>query len=428
MSGNSNMNMKRKFEDDIDNLSPSLKRMRMMEEEDDANEVDHVQHGRQSLVCLPGEMKNRIYNADSNKKRRFEDALHDLSPSLKRSKVMAEDEDTEMDHVHVEQNHQSSNFLTRIPGEIRNRIYDAFLAEILPQSEFVEPNILMTRCTSSDDDDTLTAHEALRREKARRQQEPYLSAIRTSALRCVPGVRKEFMSRLWHAVTLRFSASKPQSPIQACDFSFLRSVHPGIILYQVELEEIGLSHNDRLKMVNVFLPFIRALEEMKFKGTVRLLGRQDDVELAWCCIDRMQKYWRLGNSLMEVRNNMDGVWRMMSDIHRNTIVKESLETTFDMAVDMSPSRRIPGVSSDSGFIYRTAEPTDPFDGEPWCWQVVVGQAAPTFSTSPYANGRHFSRRVEKFRSIKRGYMKAKGLLAPVPGQEIEGEIEHGLDV
>lgn len=340
MSGNSNMNMKRKFEDDIDNLSPSLKRMRMMEEEDDANEVDHVQHGRQSLVCLPGEMTNRIYNADSKKKRRFEDALHDLSPSLKRSKVMAEDEDTEMDHVHVEQNHQSSNFLMRIPGEIRNRIYDAFLAEILPQSEFVEPNILMTRFTSSDDDDdTLTVHEALRREKARRQQEPYLSAIRTSALRCVPGVRKEFMSRLWHAVTLRFSASKPQSPIQACDFSFLRSVHPGIILYQVELEEIGLSHNDRLKMVNVFLPFIRALEEMKFKGTVRLLGRQDDVELAWCCIDRMQKYWRLGNSLMEVRNNMDGVWRMMSDIRKCPVDYVIPEETPVQLSDIAPRSR-----------------------------------------------------------------------------------------
>lgn len=52
MSGNSNMNMKRKFEDELDNLSPSLKRMRMIE--DDDSELDHVQHGRQSLVCLPG--------------------------------------------------------------------------------------------------------------------------------------------------------------------------------------------------------------------------------------------------------------------------------------------------------------------------------------------------------------------------------------
>lgn len=310
------MNMKRKFEDELDNLSPSLKRMRMIEEDGDT-ELDRVHHGRQPLVCLPGEMTNRIYNADSNKKRRFEDALHDLSPSLKRSNAMAEDEDTDMDHVHVQKTRQPFDFLTRIPGEIRNRIYDAFLAETLPQSDFVEPNILMTRWTSSDDDDdVLTVHESLRREKARRQQEPYLSAIRTTALRCVPGVRKEFMSRLWHAVTLRFTTLRPHSPLQACDFSFLRSVHPGTILYQVELEEIELSHKDRTKMMELFLPFLRALEDMKFKGTVRLLGRQDDVELAWCCIDRMQKYWRLGNSLMEVRNNMDGVWRMMSDIRK----------------------------------------------------------------------------------------------------------------
>lgn len=91
-----------------------------------------------------GEMTNRIYNADSKKKRRFEDALHDVSPSLKRTKMVADDEDTELDHVQVQQTRQSSDFLTRIPGEIRNRIYDAVLAEILPQSEFVEPNLLMT--------------------------------------------------------------------------------------------------------------------------------------------------------------------------------------------------------------------------------------------------------------------------------------------
>lgn len=135
-------------------------------------------------------------------------------------------------------------------------------------------------------------------------------------LRCVPGVRKEFMSRLWRAITLRFSTFQPRSLLQVCDFSFLRSAHPGIILYQVELEDMVLSHKDRTKMVNVFLPFIRALEEMEFKGTVRLLGSRDDVELAWCCIDRMQKYWRLGNSLVEVRDNMDNVWRMMSDIRK----------------------------------------------------------------------------------------------------------------
>lgn len=291
MSGNSNMNMKRKFEDDLETLSPSLKRMRMIEEDDDDSELDHAQHGRRSLVCLPGEMTNRIYNADSKKKRRFEDALHDVSPSLKRTKMVADDENTEVDHVQVQQTRQSSDFLTRIPGEIRNRIYDAVLAEILPQSEFVEPNLLMTRCTGSDDDeDNLTIHQILRRDKARRQQEPLINAIRTMPLRCVPGVRKEFMSRLWRAITLRFSTFQPRSPLHTLDFSFLRSAHPGTILYQVELEDMVLSHKDRMKMMDLFLPFLRALEDMEFKGTVRLLGRQDDVELAWCCIDRMQKY------------------------------------------------------------------------------------------------------------------------------------------
>lgn len=218
-----------------------------------------------------------------------------------------------MDHVHAQKTGQSSDFLTRIPGEVRNRIYDAVLADIFSPPEFVEPDTLMTRGTSSDDDDTF--HDTYLRERGPRLEDPYLSAIRTCALRRVPGVRKEFMSRLWHSLNLRFTASKPpRPPRQPWNFSFLRLVTPGIVKYKVDLERFDLSHKDRMKVVNVFLLFIRTLEEMEFKGTVRLLGSRDDVELAWCCIDRMQKYWRLGNSLVEVRDNMDNVWRMMSDI------------------------------------------------------------------------------------------------------------------
>ncbi|GME23675.1 uncharacterized protein LTHEOB_7014 [Neofusicoccum parvum] len=193
------------------------------------------------------------------------DNVNALLPHSKKLRIA--DEKTAIPYI-TPIDHDTRGFfcaIKRLPGEMRNEIYDAVLA--LMRLSSTAPLIQANKCAIR------TGRKAKGDSEGRSQRECrqlLLRDIENCALRLVPGLRAEFMSRLWNWVNIRFCSFDVECPPFEHDYSFLRAARVAKITYQAHRDHYYIRDSD-----DTFLwakPFVQALEQMEFYGTVKLTG------------------------------------------------------------------------------------------------------------------------------------------------------------
>lgn len=213
--------------------------------------------------------------------------------------------------------------LKAIPGELRNQIYDEIVKHLLPDVDeatvALHTTLYSRRACRENYGIEMSPESPVDALSNSNSQRALASGIRNCVLRFVPGLRDEFMSRLWRWRTLDvvFRSFIPKDT--GCvprNFSFLYFVNK--LTYNIDPNDLPYTYFHKSDAFDLLKPFIQALEDMQFNGTLRLRGegRALDTELAFHCINRTQKYWRLGYNLdtaCEFTRIGDHAWRIMNE-------------------------------------------------------------------------------------------------------------------